>query len=99
MEGLIPYLIHAMKKQSPQHSYRSLSEGSTRGRSYHLLTAASPPDSFKGSSHRRTRSEFQPPPTTADFLKKRHGLGVCGLTRTFSFNKGSASKKFHTHSQ
>ncbi|GAV89978.1 hypothetical protein CFOL_v3_33389 [Cephalotus follicularis] len=55
MEGLIPYLLQAMKKQKPQHSYRSISTGSSR--SYHLLIER---DSVEGSSHRRTRSEFQP---------------------------------------
>ncbi|KAH6833192.1 beta-1 [Perilla frutescens var. hirtella] len=53
MEGLIPILIRAMKKQRPQHAYRCLSENST-GRSYHLLLAG---DSAGGSSHRRTRSD------------------------------------------
>ncbi|KAL1534507.1 hypothetical protein AAHA92_30679 [Salvia divinorum] len=52
MEGLIPLLIRAVKRQRPQHAYRCLSENST-GRSYHLLLA-------DGSSHRRTRSEFNP---------------------------------------
>lgn len=65
MEGLIPYLLHAMKKQRPQHSYRSFSENSNR--SYHLLN---PKDSSHGSSHRRTRSEFQPP-ANIDFLEHR----------------------------
>ncbi|CAI9286944.1 unnamed protein product [Lactuca saligna] len=45
MEGLIPLLMHAVKKHSLHNSYRvlSLSTGST------------------GSSHRMTRLEFQPP--------------------------------------
>ncbi|CAH1426090.1 unnamed protein product [Lactuca virosa] len=45
MEGLIPFLMHAVKKHSLHNSYRvlSLSTGST------------------GSSHRMTRLEFQPP--------------------------------------
>ncbi|KAL4383188.1 hypothetical protein GQ457_15G013030 [Hibiscus cannabinus] len=63
MEGLIPYLIHAMKKQKPRHHYRSASVGSSR--SYHLLMGQSQPDSVEGSSHRRTRSDFQ----------QRSGLG------------------------
>ncbi|KAK4378504.1 hypothetical protein RND71_000366 [Anisodus tanguticus] len=63
MEGLIPFLLHAMKKQKPQHnSFRCLSD--TSNRSYHMLVGA---DSIEGSSHRRTRSEFQPP-VTVDFL-------------------------------
>ncbi|KAK4424265.1 hypothetical protein Salat_1619900 [Sesamum alatum] len=64
MEGLIPFLLHAVKKQRPQNAYRCLSENSTTGRSYHLLLAG---DSVEGgSSHRRTRSDFQPS-STVDF--------------------------------
>ncbi|KAK3193029.1 hypothetical protein Dsin_024339 [Dipteronia sinensis] len=69
MEGLIPFLIHAMKKQRPQHSYRSFSVGSTR--SYHLLNEG---DAVDGSSHRRTRSDFQPPTSTNQFLEQRSGI-------------------------
>ncbi|CAL1398991.1 unnamed protein product [Linum trigynum] len=77
MDGLIPFLFHAMKKHNdnkPHHHHHrrsmSFSEGSTR--SYHLLVQ---PDSFSGSSHhRRTRSEFQmPPPATADFSGQTSG--------------------------
>ncbi|CAI9764435.1 unnamed protein product [Fraxinus pennsylvanica] len=78
MEGLIPFLLHAMKKQRPQHSYRSLSENSTR--SYHLLMAAG--ESVEGSSHRRTRSEFQPP--SINFLEQRSGLEYFSHTKSFS---------------
>lgn len=67
MEGLIPYLLHAIKKQKPHNSYRSFSEGSCR--SYHLLIGG---DSVSGSSHRRTRSEFQPP--NLEFLEQKSGL-------------------------
>ncbi|KAM3291430.1 hypothetical protein P3S67_019719 [Capsicum chacoense] len=64
MEGLIPFLLHAMKKQKPHpNSFRCLSD--TSNRSYHMLVGG---DSVEGSSHRRTRSEFQPPVTSADFL-------------------------------
>ncbi|KAL2513485.1 uncharacterized protein Fot_27456 [Forsythia ovata] len=77
MEGLIPFLLHAMKKQRPQHSYRSLSENSTR--SYHLLLSG---ESVEGSSHRRTRSEFQPP--SVDFLQQRSGLQYISHTKSFS---------------
>ncbi|KAJ4824984.1 hypothetical protein Tsubulata_014358 [Turnera subulata] len=80
MEGLIPYLIHAIKKQRLQDSYRyrSLSAGSSR--SYHLLMDGGggplgDDDSFKnGSSHRRTRSEFQPPATSELLEQKSTGL-------------------------
>lgn len=66
MEGLIPYLVHAMKKQKPHHSYRSFSVGSSR--SYHLLIGG---DSFEGSSHRRARSDFQQP--AVEFPGQRSG--------------------------
>ncbi|KAJ9175160.1 hypothetical protein P3X46_013739 [Hevea brasiliensis] len=68
MEGLIPYLLHAMKKQRPHNSHRSFSAGSSR--SYHLFVGGG--DSFNGSSHRRTRSEFRPP--NMEFLEQRSGL-------------------------
>ncbi|CAM8923970.1 unnamed protein product [Rhodiola kirilowii] len=68
MEGLIPYLLHAIKKDKPQQSRRhnSFSEGSTR--SYHLLMDYVARESLTGSSHRRSRSEFaQPSSTSTDF--------------------------------
>ncbi|PIA44179.1 hypothetical protein AQUCO_01700060v1 [Aquilegia coerulea] len=71
MDGLIPFLFHALKKNkgSTRRNYRSLSDqGSTR--SYHLLVGNS--GSLEGSSHRRTRSEFQPP--TFDFIDQRSGI-------------------------
>ncbi|KAK4752159.1 hypothetical protein SAY87_020957 [Trapa incisa] len=52
MEGLIPFLIHAVKKQKPQHAYRCLSDASNR--SYHLISGS---DSLEGSFHRRNWSE------------------------------------------
>ncbi|GLT76309.1 hypothetical protein SLA2020_479790 [Shorea laevis] len=58
MEGLIPYLLEAMKKQKTHRSFRSKSMDSSR--SYHLVIGGGQ-DSLEGSSHRRTRSEFQPP--------------------------------------
>ncbi|XP_038996320.1 uncharacterized protein LOC120120866 [Hibiscus syriacus] len=71
MEGLIPYLIHAMRKQKPRHHYRSASLGSS-SRSYHLLMGQQ--ESVEGSSHRRTRSEFQPP-ATVELFQQRSGFG------------------------
>ncbi|TYH90491.1 hypothetical protein ES332_A13G052000v1 [Gossypium tomentosum] len=62
MEGLIPYLIHAMKKQKPSNRYRSMSVGSSRG--YHLLMEQSPAESVEG------------PPTTVEFFEQRSGLGL-----------------------
>lgn len=76
MEGLIPYLFHAMKKQKPRHNYRSQSVGSSR--SYHLLINDE-------SSHRRTRSDFQTP-TTFEFSDKR---STHELTHSRSVNKGA----------
>ncbi|EOX98470.1 hypothetical protein QUC31_015149 [Theobroma cacao] len=70
MEGLIPFLIHAVRKQKPGHHYKSMSVGSSR--SYHLLMGQSQQESVEGSSHRRTRSEFQPP--TVGFFEQRSGL-------------------------
>ncbi|KAJ1381627.1 hypothetical protein SESBI_44976 [Sesbania bispinosa] len=71
MEGLIPYIIHAIRKQKPHHSDSS-------NRSYHLLLGS---DSFHGSSHRRSRSDFleleqvtptaAPMPISANNLRKR----------------------------
>ncbi|OIW12857.1 hypothetical protein TanjilG_24790 [Lupinus angustifolius] len=70
MEGLIPYLIHVMKKQKPhQHRYRSFSHSESSNRSYHLLMES---ESLTGSSHRRTRSDYQPP--TAEFLEQRNSV-------------------------
>ncbi|KAK8658465.1 hypothetical protein V6N13_036671 [Hibiscus sabdariffa] len=83
MEGLIPYLIHAMKKQKPRHHYRSASVGSSR--SYHLLMGQSQPEPVEGSSHRRTRSEFQPP-ATVELFEQRSGLG---------YNHASSSSNAH----
>ncbi|XP_059311283.1 uncharacterized protein LOC132062811 [Lycium ferocissimum] len=77
MEGLIPFLLHAMKKQKPHHnSFRCLSD--TSNRSYHMLVGT---DSIEGSSHRRTRSEFQPP-VTVDFMN---------LPQPRSFNNRTSS--------
>lgn len=71
MEGLIPYLIHAIKKQKPHHHTfnRSVSHSGSINRSYHLLLES---ESVSGSSHRRTRSEFQQP--TSEFLEHRFGV-------------------------
>lgn len=89
MEGLIPFLIHAVKKQNgrlPHHSSfrRSLSTGSSR--SYHLLLGADKSGELEGSSHRRTRSEFQPP--SLDFLEQRP-------TDTLDYNNMSNPKRFN----
>ncbi|KAJ0077529.1 uncharacterized protein LOC116141790 [Pistacia vera] len=80
MEGLIPYLIHVVKKPRPQKGYRSLSDSSSH-QSYHLLGGG---ESLEGSnSHRRTRSEFLPPPV--EFLENRSGNE---FVRQRNVNKG-----------
>ncbi|KAL8188925.1 hypothetical protein R6Q57_029445 [Mikania cordata] len=76
MEGLIPLLMHVMKKHRLQNSFRSLSAGS-----YHLLEASA----ADGSSHRRSRSDFQP--TAAVYLQQRPGFGF--VSQSTSFKKGS----------
>ncbi|XP_052194160.1 uncharacterized protein LOC127802409 [Diospyros lotus] len=73
MEGLIPYLLNAIKKQRPHHSYRSLSVSDGSSRSYHMLTA---PDSSDRLALRRIRSELDPP--TAGFLDQRSAVELSG---------------------
>ncbi|KAF8019922.1 hypothetical protein BT93_G0571 [Corymbia citriodora subsp. variegata] len=80
MEGLIPYIIHSVRKQRLYNSYRCLSDGSTR--SYHLLAGG---DSSDGSAHRQTQSELPQLPA-AEFKEQRSGLE---LARSHSTNKGS----------
>ncbi|KAL7119122.1 hypothetical protein ACP275_02G043700 [Erythranthe tilingii] len=84
MEGLIPFLLRAVKKQKPQNAYRCLSENSI-GRSYHLLLAG---DSVDGSSHRRTRSDFQPPQTSAGYSSSGSEIN---LTQAKNFVVGGAA--------
>nr|KAJ0208544.1 hypothetical protein LSAT_V11C500269500 [Lactuca sativa] len=86
MEGLIPFLMHAVKKHSLHNSYRSLSTGSTCRR--HLLDGAV----VEGSSHRRTRSEFQPP--TAEYLQQISS-GSDYVSRSMSFKK-DISTSYHS---
>ncbi|KAI4298556.1 hypothetical protein L6164_032103 [Bauhinia variegata] len=97
MEGLIPYLIHAIKdrNQKPQNKYRShsISEGSNR--SYHLLLES---DSFNGSSHRRTRSDFQLSTSTAtgEFSEQRYGVdgeGIMLTPRGYGYGYGAAAPR------
>ncbi|KAK1417554.1 hypothetical protein QVD17_26683 [Tagetes erecta] len=83
MEGLIPFVMHVMKKQRLHNSYRSLSA------SYHLLDGSV---SAEGSSHRRTRSEFQPP--KADYLQQKPGFGYD--VQSMNFNKSSTSSTQNT---
>ncbi|KAK9109727.1 hypothetical protein Sjap_017787 [Stephania japonica] len=87
MEGLIPFLFHAMKGHKAHRQYRSLSDGSSRG--YHLLggMTGGSSSSFEGSSHRRTRSEFQPP--TVEFMEQRSG--ALELLHSRSFKRNAAA--------
>ncbi|KAL9317309.1 hypothetical protein ACSQ67_013826 [Phaseolus vulgaris] len=76
-----------MKKQKPHahRSYRSFSHSESSTRSYHLLLAA---DSFTGSSHRRTRSDFQPP--TSEFSEQRHGAEGFLVSPTTAVNANAS---------
>ncbi|KAJ1697464.1 hypothetical protein LUZ63_005976 [Rhynchospora breviuscula] len=65
MEGLIPFVIHAIKKSREKSGYRCLSNGSHGGARKPLIGEWDSAD--EGSSHhRRTRSEF--PPIGSDFF-------------------------------
>ncbi|KAI5314835.1 PREDICTED: LOC18768278 [Prunus dulcis] len=56
MEGLIPYLYHAIKKQRPQRRHRSsFTESISTHASYHRLTSGH--DVLEASSLRRTPPE------------------------------------------
>ncbi|KAK1385720.1 Beta-D-xylosidase [Heracleum sosnowskyi] len=78
MEGLIPFLIHTIKKQKSHNKYRSLSDNSNR--SYHILMGA---NSVEGSSHRRTRSDV-------DFFEKKSGYSDDYLAHSSGMNKSSS---------
>ncbi|XP_043711392.1 uncharacterized protein LOC122660237 [Telopea speciosissima] len=67
MEGLIPYIVNALKKQKSQNKYRCSSEISSSRSYYQPLNSKG---SSEGSSHRRTRSDFQLP-VAADLLGQR----------------------------
>ncbi|KAM3291431.1 hypothetical protein P3S67_019720 [Capsicum chacoense] len=86
MEGLIPFLLHAMKKQEPQHkSFRCHSD--TSNQDYHMLVGG---DSVEGSSHRRTQTEFQSPVST-DFLDQSHVSNQNGSRLQFGSNIAATS--------
>ncbi|KAJ4966509.1 hypothetical protein NE237_018358 [Protea cynaroides] len=65
MEGLIPCIVKALKRQKSQRS--SLSPSESWSRSYYRPLNSK--GSSDGSSHRRTRSDFQPP--VAELLENR----------------------------
>ncbi|KAK1418247.1 hypothetical protein QVD17_27390 [Tagetes erecta] len=83
MEGLIPFLLHTVKKQRPHHSYRSLSVVSTR--SYHVLDGVDA--KVERSSYRRTRSEFKS--RNVDFLDRRSGFGCLPQSKSYKRNSNS----------
>ncbi|KAL6502459.1 hypothetical protein OROHE_024464 [Orobanche hederae] len=90
MEGLIPFILKAVKKQVPRRAYRSLSENSVTGRSYHLLIAG---ESVEGSSHRRTRSDYQPPPSAYQ-LDGDNGLRQRAVTSVGDYKVSGGTNKF-----
>ncbi|EPS58547.1 hypothetical protein M569_16266, partial [Genlisea aurea] len=59
MEGLIPFLIRAVKNQRPEKAYRCLSNNSNSGRSYHLLIGGAA-DSDGSSRGHGGGNEFRP---------------------------------------
>ncbi|CAN0903967.1 hypothetical protein LINGRAHAP2_LOCUS22811 [Linum grandiflorum] len=96
MDGLIPFLIHAMKSHHHHHhlrSFNSFSEGSTR--SYHPLVGGVDGSSVNGgSSHRRTRSDFQPP-STAGFLDHRSSTAALDHNSTAGVVAGGGGGGAH----
>ncbi|XP_077233451.1 beta-1,4-xylosidase [Tasmannia lanceolata] len=101
MEGLIPFVLHVLKRNASHSKYRCLSEGSARSNHRVLLTENVGIDSFEGSSHRRTNSEFQPPPVSefqdwrsSEFRERRSGSSFIA-SRSFEQDlivRSSASK-------
>ncbi|EOA33039.1 hypothetical protein CARUB_v10016371mg [Capsella rubella] len=86
MEGLIPYLIHAIKKDHNRdhQMYRSMSVGSSR--SYRpLMMGQEGSSSAQGSSHRRTRSEYNPPVIMDMFDQRSSGFGQKIVDKDSSF--------------
>ncbi|KAL6513113.1 hypothetical protein OROGR_020599 [Orobanche gracilis] len=90
MEGLIPLILKAVKKQVPRRVYRSLSENSVTGRSYHLLIAG---DAAEGSSHRRTNSGYQPTPLAYQ-LDGDNGLRQRAVTSAGDYKVSGMTNKF-----
>ncbi|KAG2315931.1 hypothetical protein Bca4012_066773 [Brassica carinata] len=84
MEGLIPYLIHAIKKHQHQR-YRSMSIGSSR--SYQPLMMGQ-----EGSSHRRTGSEYWPPEIMDMFDQNSSGFGQESVNKDSSSTQNIATK-------
>ncbi|KAK1293667.1 hypothetical protein QJS10_CPB17g02258 [Acorus calamus] len=58
MEGLIPYVIHKIKKTKAERGYQSLSAESSHGGSYVQLIDRKSTEQMEGSSHRRVWSDL-----------------------------------------
>ncbi|KAK1269164.1 hypothetical protein QJS04_geneDACA006268 [Acorus gramineus] len=59
MEGLIPYLIHKIKKTRAERGYESLSTGSNHGGSSYIQPIdRRSTEQMEGTLHRRVRSDF-----------------------------------------
>ncbi|KAF3323293.1 hypothetical protein FCM35_KLT12024 [Carex littledalei] len=72
MEGLIPFVIHALKKNREKSQYRRLSNGSHGGSRKPLIREWDSVD--EGSSHhRRAQSEF--PPIGSEFFSPEQRMG------------------------
>ncbi|KAK9071099.1 hypothetical protein SSX86_009667 [Deinandra increscens subsp. villosa] len=84
MEGLIPFVMHAMKKHRLHNSYRALSAN------YRLLDGSV---AGEGSSHGRTRSEFRP--AAADYVQQRSGFGYDTGSMNFKKDSTSTTNTFH----
>ncbi|XP_076904129.1 uncharacterized protein LOC143559434 [Bidens hawaiensis] len=82
MEGLIPFLMHAIKKPRPHNNYRSVSVSAGSTPSYHVLVGADA--KMEESSHRRTRSEFHSP--VGEFREHRSGFGCLPQSKSYKRN-------------
>lgn len=69
--------------------------GSTR--SYHLLNGGDAEGSF--SSHRRTRSDFQPPPSSTQSMNQQTSGIQFTRSRTVNTNNGSSTTGLKMASQ
>lgn len=100
MEGLIPYLIHAIKKDhKPQHQmYRSMSVGSSHSHRP-LMMGQEGSSSLQGSSHRRTRSEYKPPVIMDMFDQRSSGFGQDFVSDFGNKDSSSSSQKIATKPQ
>ncbi|KAE9584496.1 hypothetical protein Lal_00021721 [Lupinus albus] len=71
MEGLIPYVIHAIKKQKPEiimDQNLSPHNSDTSNRSYHLLLTS---DSFNGNSQVSTSPSMVNVATTTNIIPNK----------------------------